>query len=75
MKVRFSSSSSLYCSMMMPFGPGAFLFLAFFSAHFNSSRVMGSAMVLSTGMDLRLLTAAGSNAEFRPKICLLKNSP
>ena len=72
MKVRFSSSSSLYCSMMIPFGPGAFLFFAFFSAAFNSSRVMGAAIAVLTGMVRSLLSAVGSNDEFRPKIWLHK---
>ena len=76
MKVRFSSSSTLYCLIMMPFSPGAFLFFAFFNAVFNLSMVMGTAIAVLTGiMDLSLLTASGSKAEFLPKFGLLKNSP
>ena len=74
-KVRLSSSSSLYCSMMIPFGPRAFLFFAFFSVVFNSSNVIGLAIAVLTGMVRSLSIAAGSKLEFRPKICLLKNSP
>ena len=61
--------------MMMPFSPGAFLFFAFFSAFFNFSSVIGSAIVVLAGMVCSLLIAVGSNVELRPKISLLKNSP